>query len=190
MATESTTPDSANPAPAEPEVAAGDAGGPAGIARKPLAWVALVLLLALIGTSVALVLSLTGPGEAGPDAQAEQAKAVARDYALALSNLDYRTVDESQARAAALTTAGFREPTSEIFTLFASTLAEAEAVTSGAADDVGLASIDDDSAVVLVFLDQTSTNLVHPDGQVTGHRLRVELVREDGQWLVNGAQFR
>lgn len=158
--------------------------------RQPLMWITLALLVALIGTSVALVLALAKSGDDGLGAQADQAKTVAREYALALSNLDYRTLDESRARAAALATAEFREPTSEIFTLFAGSLSEAQAVTTGAADDVGLASLDGDDAVALVFLDQTSTNLANPEAQVAGHRLRVELVREDGQWLVNGAEFR
>ncbi|WP_024796193.1 hypothetical protein [Tomitella biformata] len=171
-----------------PDATSPDTPRARGILRQPLAWVAVVLLLALVGTAVALVLALRGAGDA--DQRAEQAQSVARDYGLALAQVDYRTLDQNRDQAAALTTESFRGPTSEIFDLFATTLTDAESVSTATADEVGIASIDDDSAVALVFLNQRSVNLTNPEGAVQGHRLRVELVRDGGQWLVNGAEFK
>lgn len=168
------------------------------LVRQPLAWVSLALLLGLLGTTAALVWSLWGGSETVDetaslaeltDGASAQVQDAARDYALALASVDYRTVEENRARAEELATAEFGAPTSEIFDIFASTLTEAQSVSTATAE-VGVESIAGDTAVALVFLDQTAVNVVYPTGQAFGHRMRVELVREDGQWLVNQAEFR
>lgn len=161
--------------------------------RGPLAMIALVLLAALIGAGIALAGTLPGSDSAAPSAaqpSTAQAQAAARDYAMALSAVNYQSLDASRARAAELSTDAFSGQVDEVFNGLASTLTAAQAVTTATADDVGIVSIDDAHAVALVFIDQQSTSLVRPEGVANGLRLRVELVREGERWLVDKAEFK
>lgn len=194
MTTEAMRPQTRSAPPPEP----GSGRGPLAwgrLAWGPLAWVALALLVALIATATALGFALASANTdqaaqaQAAQAQSAQAQDAARDYALALSAVHYQTLEDSRARAAELSTAEFSGQVDEVFNGLASTLTAAQAVTTATVDDVGIVSLDEANAVALVFIDQQSTSLVRPEGVVNGLRLRVELVREGGRWLVDKAEF-
>ena len=53
----------------------------------------------------------------------------------------------------------------------------------------GLVSGDSDSAVVLVAVDATVSNVKAPQGRPAHYRIKVDLAKEEGRWLVSKLEF-
>ncbi|MGV0848850.1 hypothetical protein [Mycolicibacterium phlei] len=57
--------------------------------------------------------------------------------------------------------------------------------TSAAVVQAAVAEMNPDSAVVLVFVNQTTTSKENPDGAFAASAVKVGLVKQDGRWLIN-----
>jgi Mce-associated membrane protein len=58
-------------------------------------------------------------------------------------------------------------------------------VTTATVKSAGVISAHPDSVTVLVMLDQTTTSKTTKGARVDGSRVRVEMTRTGGQWLVS-----
>jgi Mce-associated membrane protein len=64
-----------------------------------------------------------------------------------------------------------------------------QAVSRGEVLEAGIVTADEDSARVLVVADSTVTNTAGTEPQKRHYRLQLDLVRDDGRWLVSDLQF-
>lgn len=150
-------------------------------------WATLVgVVLALVG---ALLIGfgdrLAGASEASGTASAVS---VSQDFAVAYNTYDVADPDDYKSRLEGLLTDDYREQAFEVVDAIFEALAEKEQ-TSGDADvlAVGIPVIDEDSAQTLVAVDATISNTDVEDAGVQRHfRWKLSLVREDGDWKVDG----
>jgi Mce-associated membrane protein len=120
----------------------------------------------------------------GTSAKAAETAAVAE--VKATLTYDYKTLDADFARAEKGLTPGFRSSyvhTTETSVRPLASKYHAISAASVAASGVSEASLND--ATVLLFVDQTVQNTQLPHPRLDRSRIRVSMVRQNGQWLVN-----
>lgn len=62
---------------------------------------------------------------------------------------------------------------------------EKQVKTSAAVVEAGVAEMSPDTAVVLVFVNQTTVSKENPDGAFAASAVKVGLTKSDGRWLIN-----
>jgi Mce-associated membrane protein len=112
--------------------------------------------------------------------------AAAQTYAVYMASYDYRHLDQDFGKVKQHSTASFQatfeRSSSALVTLLKKFNATATANIVGA----GLVSADTNRAVVIVFLTQKVTNTAQKTAPPeTQSRLRITMVRQHGQWLID-----
>ncbi|KAA0120108.1 hypothetical protein [Mycolicibacterium sp. P9-22] len=179
----------------EPEVAAGGPPDrPAGPARRVLQgaarfWVAitLVVLLAITGGVTAwLYVSQYKPDQATGTAAADTALAAAKDGTVALLSYSPETLNEDFSNAKTHLTGDFLNYYNQFTEQIVTPAATKKSVkTSAAIVNAAVAELHPESAVVLVFLNQTTTSTENPDGSFSTSAVKVGLTRVDDDWLIS-----
>ena len=165
-------------------------GEPAGAAtRRGRAW----LPLAAIGTVVALLIAGTGylAWQLRQDARAEQAReeatAAARDAARLLFSYNHETLEQDFEKGLSVTTGEFRDQYRRTTVDVVTPVAEQyDAVVVAEVIEAAIVQASADRATALVFLNQGTTSTRVQGQQVDQSRVRMQLVRKDGRWLVEG----
>lgn len=115
--------------------------------------------------------------------------AAARQHAVNFTTLDYQALDRDLGRVLDGATGQFRTQFKEGTADLSELVRNNRAVSEGEVLEAGIVTDDPDSARVLVVADSTVTNSADPDPQRRHYRLQLDLVREDGRWLVSDLQF-
>lgn len=164
--------------------------GPVGspTSRLPLRPMTLVLLgiavLALIAI-VAEVVWLRPRHDELEQRRADRTDVVAatQQWATLTNTYTPETFDTWMDRVAPLLTTRFRVEFAEETEALRPTIEQIKLSSKGTVLKTGVASIDDDSAVVLVVADADTTSTVRPAQR--HFRWQVDLVKVDGEWLVD-----
>ena len=177
------TTDTAHTGPVLHETAADPATRP----RRP--W----LPLAALGVAVAMLVGGTGylTWQLRSESRAEQARedatAAARDAARLLFSYDHETLEADFDKGLSVTTGEFRDQyrrtTTEVVTPGAE---QYSAVVVAAVIEAAIGAASADRVTALVFLNQGTTSTRVQGQQVDQSRVRMQLVRRDGRWLVEG----
>lgn len=158
-----------------------------------------LLLLSLVALLVVTLLWRTDQDDSGSSgsgaliAAGREAEAAARDAVVAMTTYDYRTIEDDFAWVEDAGTAKFRDQYAEVSApikeLVVQLKAKAVGTVVASAPDVE----DPDHVTVLLFVDQEIAN---PGTETTGPqrgldqpRVTMEMVREDGEWLVDEVQL-
>ncbi|WP_019931526.1 hypothetical protein [Nocardia sp. BMG111209] len=154
-----------------------------GTKRIVLVVTAVVLFVAAVATSVVVGYRFWSDREAE---QARAASATAAQRTLeSIFTYDYRTVDNELPKAADNLTQNFRH---DYLILIKNDIApgakEKELTVRATAEAVGVISTERSHAVVLAYLNQVLTSKDSPQGSVLNTRVRVNLDKDDGHWLV------
>jgi Mce-associated membrane protein len=174
------------PAPPPAPPVAGDDDRPARAGRRVdvvlLLSVALVVVLAL--TAGALVLRTRS------DDRIEQARAAARAaaerHAVTLLSYDHRHLDKDFAAAKKVLTGGFaKDYASTTEKVVRPTAEQVKAVVTAEVASSSVVRAKENRAVVLLFVDQTTTSTRLEGPRVDLNRVRLTLDRTGGQWLVS-----
>jgi Mce-associated membrane protein len=144
--------------------------------------VALVVVLAL--TAGALVL------RARSDDRVEQARTAARAaaerHAVTLLSYDHRHLDKDFAAARKVLTGGFaKDYASTTEKVVRPTAEQVKAVVTAEVASSSVVRAKDNRAVVLLFVDQTTTSTRLEGPRVDLNRVRMTLDRTGGEWLVS-----
>lgn len=179
----------------EPDVAAaGPPDRPAGPVRRVLQgagrfWVAitLVVLLAITGGVTAwLYVSQYKPDQATGAAAADTALIAAKDGTVALLSYSPETLNEDFSNAKTHLTGDFLNYYNQFTEQIVTPAATKKSVkTSAAIVNAAVAELNPESAVVLVFLNQTTTSTENPDGSFSTSAVKVGLTRVDDDWLIS-----
>lgn len=108
-------------------------------------------------------------------------------YTIDLATYDYEQPDANLETVVAQSTPEFGDEYRSVASDLQSILAEGKGTAKGAVPYAGLVSLDDEKAVVAVFLDQEVHNVMVPEGRTDASRMLVTLVRSDDGWLLDGA---
>ncbi|MFG2444790.1 hypothetical protein ACGFQG_18125 [Nocardia fluminea] len=179
--------------PASPDAASVDdepkAGGPTrlqrltGIARR----------IAVPATAVAAVAALLAAGFLGwkldeksdTDAAAEAGLAAARAYAVTLTSVDSNHLDRDFAAVLDGSTGEFKDMYTRSSGQLRQLLLENKATGTGTVLDAAVKSKSETKVEVLLFIDQTVTNIAAADPRVDHSRVQMTMELVDGRWLAS-----
>ena len=140
--------------------------------------------------------TLSSARAAATDAQErdEEVLAAARRVALAFLDVDYRDLEPRMDKVLALATGTFKKEYQASAVDFAAAAREGHAISQGEIPRIGIAEIDDDSAIVYVAADQTVSNLATEEAKKKGlkyddqriYRFEFNMTRVGDRWLLSG----
>jgi len=116
------------------------------------------------------------------DARADVVR-VAEQFAVAVNNFDSNSVDDYRSTVGELLSTKFRGEYDKVMEEMVTSVQEAEMESEGEVLASGVATIDDDSARVLVVSDATVKTVF--DERQRHFRWEVSLVKVEGKWLVD-----
>lgn len=150
------------------------------------------LALLLVALVVAIGVLVTARDATDDDLTAAQREvaAAARAEALAFLTVDHNDMDPLIDAVLAGATGDFAEQYAAQRDMLTSEAIRTEATSTAEVVALGVGSLDDDSATVLLAANSTVTNTgTGSEGQVRYYRLRLDLVREGGRWLTSDVEF-
>lgn len=163
---------------------------PAGAARwlRRRAWAGSVILLvvAILGlTATGAIFAVQAYAERQEKARRQAILAAARQEALHLTSLSYKTADEDVRRVLQGATGGFKKRFSSQAKGIKQVLDQAKVVSTGTVREAGIASIDQNSATVLLAMGGSVQNAKTPRGSPRQYRFKMTLQHDGGRWLVS-----
>lgn len=180
---------------------AGPAGGPAvgpppgpatgsAAPRRPGRWPGTVLLLLLM-TMVASYSAVAIPAalaELRERADRAAAVTVAQEGAAALLSYDYRDAEGSLARMQRYAVPALADRLEQTWPDMRGNIVFGQAVTTAEVEAAAVETLSDDTALVLVYLDQTTRTREAPTPTSTPFRVAVTVQEVDGTWMVAKVQ--
>lgn len=182
--------------PVEPGDAAALPAAPASVAstrqrRRGRLPVVLSALLAAVVVAAAVVLALFWVKASNLDA-ADRTRAdalsAAEQGAVNFTTYDYRHLDQDYDRVRETATGEFRKEFDQQSQVLSQVIKQSKAVAKGKVLASAVLASSSHDATVLVALDDTVTNTSVPQGVVRHYRLRVDMTRVKGRWLVSGVE--
>ncbi len=147
--------------------------------------VATVLVATTVGIAVGLFFTLYRPDQQVGDAAARRAIQTASDGAVAVLSYSPDHLDRDFATAKSYLTGNFLAYYTK-FTEQIAAMAQQKHVTETAqVVRAAVSELHRDSAVVLVFINQTATTKEKPEPQTTANSVEVTLTKVKGSWLIS-----
>ncbi|MDT5238563.1 MAG: Mce-associated rane protein [Mycobacterium sp.] len=145
-----------------------------------------VLLLGSAGLASWAYLTQFRPDQQTDAAVAAETIKAASDGTVALLSYTPETLDKDFATAKAHLTGDFLDYYTKFTTDIVTPAAKQKSVkTSAAIVRAAVSELKPDSAVVLVFLNQTTTSKENVDGSFTASSVKVSLTKVNGAWLIS-----
>lgn len=114
---------------------------------------------------------------------------VASAQVLGLTTVSAKTSAQEIDALAARATAGFRTELRDQAQAFRSALKESKVSSTGTVASAGVVSLTDSRAEVLVAATSQVKNVKMKQAEPRQYRMRIELAKSKGQWLVSGLEF-
>ena len=147
---------------------------------------ALAVLVLLLGALAWFIGLPTQPAERYGEARLD-ALAAARAASVDLLSVNYETLEVGQKKAAEHLAPKFRAEYTKFFTDLQTTAEKNKLVLTSSVVAGGVTSVRDaHHVVVLLFIDQVSTNAVRSSPRIDQNRVRMRMVEQNGTWLVEG----
>lgn len=158
------------------------------IGRCVASWrsmLATVLVVAAVGVAAVLYVVLYRPDQQVSEAVAHRAVQAASEGSVAVLSYSPDNLDRDFSRAKSYLTGNFLAYYTK-FTEQIAVLAQQKNVTETAqVIRAAVSELHPDSAVVLVFINQTATSREKPEPQTTANSARVTVVKVRGSWLIS-----
>ncbi|BBX30110.1 Mce protein [Mycolicibacterium alvei] len=120
---------------------------------------------------------------------AQQALEAARNYAVTLTSIDTNAIDENFASVLDGATGEFKAMYAQSSGQLRQLLIDNEATAHGTVIDAAVRSTDDDRVEVLLFVDQSVSNLVVPEPRIDRSRIRMTMQKVGGEWLASKVEL-
>jgi Mce-associated membrane protein len=144
------------------------------------------LVVAAVGLAAGLFFFQYRPDRQIDDAAAHQAIGAASDGAVAVVSYSPDNLDRDFAKAKSHLTGDFLAYYSKFTEQLVAPMAQQKHITQTAkVVRAAVLELHPDSAVVLVFLNQTATNKDKPEPLITPSSVRVTLTKVSGSWLIS-----
>lgn len=148
--------------------------------------VSALLVAASVGLAAGLIYFQYRPDQATDAAAADSAIAAATDGAVAVLSYSPDTLDRDFASAKSHLTGGFLAYYSQFTQEFVAPAAKQKSVkTTAAVLRAAVAELHPDSAVVLLFVNQSMTSKGQPQPTSTASSVLVKLTKSGGTWLIS-----
>lgn len=122
-------------------------------------------------------------------AAGEQAQQAAVKYAQILTSIDSNNVDENFRQVLDGATGEFKDMYTQSSVQLRQLLIDNKATAHGVIVDSAIASETTNKVVVLVFIDQTVTNMAVPDPRIDRSRIKMTMEKVDGRWRASKVQL-
>lgn len=160
--------------------------------RRAWSLVLVSVAVAAVSLAVALAALLLRPEPPDDDALREAALAAARERTTALTTYDHRTLDEDFAAVLETATGEFEQEYRATTARLRDAFRRSQAVAAAKVVGAGLERVEDPAdaparAVAVVAVDQVIRTAGAP-ARTERNRLRMELLRSEGTWLVSRVQ--
>lgn len=152
--------------------------------RSTLAGFVIVALLATCG-----YLGFQLAEENGLKSARSAASASAKQYAVHLTSYDFRNLDGNFKAVTQDSSNRFAKEYKKVSANLKKLIQKFKATSKGAVLQQGIVSLDQQNAVVTLFVDQTITNTNSPEPRVDRNRMRMSLVRSADRWLLDDVQL-
>lgn len=152
------------------------------VPRLLAAWTVLLVLLGVLAAALGWQVHATNQ-----DADAgETALKAAEKYTVELLSYKPSSVERQLSDASQHLTGQFREDFTKLATTVVVPAAKRDAITTQTEIMAkSVVSASEDRVVTLLFVNQTTSSKAATQPKLTGSRLRVTLVRVDGDWLIS-----
>jgi Mce-associated membrane protein len=154
---------------------------------RALTWGLAVALVLLLASSGYLAVQTYKRGE--EEQRRQDIVAAARQTAVNFTSLDYRRYDQDSENVLKGATGDFKRQFKGQTKQLTKLVAANKSVSQGRVIEAGIARADERSARVLVVADSKVTNTAVKKGQVRNYRLQLDLVLENGRWMVSDVEF-
>jgi Mce-associated membrane protein len=146
--------------------------------------VATALVVAAMGLAGGLFFILHRPDQQIDDATAHRAIQAASDGAVTLLSYSYDNLDRDFAKAKSHLTGNFLAYYSKFSEQIAAGAQQGQLTTTAKVIRAAVSDLHPDSAVVLVFVDQTTASKQKPEPVKAGSSILVTLTKVNGSWLI------
>ena len=169
-----------------PEVKAAAPVAPAGKEPSNLVLAVLAVVTAAVVAAAAYFAVPAWRDRAVEQAQ-QTAPSVAERAVQAILSYDYKSLGHDEKAAASYLTPAYAKKYENTFSLVKHNAPGLKAKVAARVLGSGVSEADPDHAHVLVFVDQTTRSTANGgQPQVALNRVMLDMVRQDGRWLVNG----
>lgn len=119
----------------------------------------------------------------------EQAQQAAINYAQVLTSIDSNNVDQNFRQVLDGATGEFKDMYTQSSVQLRQLLIDNKATAHGVVVDSAIQSESTNKVVVLVFIDQTVTNMQAPDPRIDRSRIKITIEKVDGRWRASKVQL-
>lgn len=119
----------------------------------------------------------------------QQAQQAAVAYAQVLTSIDSNKVDENFRQVLDGATGEFKDMYTQSSVQLRQLLIDNKATAHGVVVDSAIQSASTNKVVVLVFIDQTVTNMSAPDPRIDRSRIKMTMEKIDGRWRASKVQL-
>lgn len=123
------------------------------------------------------------------DVAAEQALDAATKYAVVLTSIDTNALDQNFTEVLDGSTGEFKDMYAKSSTQLRQLLVDNKASGYGVVIEAAVKSATTDKVEVLLFVDQSVSNLAVPDPRVDRSRIRMTMEKVDGRWLASKVEL-
>lgn len=118
------------------------------------------------------------------------ALASAQSYATTLTSIDATSVDDNFAKVVDGATGEFRDMYSQSATQLRQVLIDNKAMSKGVVVDAAIKSAAKDKVEVLMFIDQSISNVANPAARLDRSRVAMTMDLIDGRWLASHVELK
>ncbi|WP_078281441.1 hypothetical protein [Mycobacteroides franklinii] len=118
-----------------------------------------------------------------------QAQDASADFILALTNVDYRDLDRQRSAVLEKSTGHFKKTYENSSAQLRQVLAENKSKAEGKVTASAIQSESVDKVVVLLFVDQSVSNVAVPDPRQDKSRVKIAMEKVDGRWLASDVEL-
>lgn len=169
------------PAPASHAARPDRGSGRLSALARPVPMLSLALVASLL---LSLFLLIRGPGDESDGGRAELL-GVAETYAINLSSYDYAKLDQDFARVLDAATGEFKEQYQVAKESLRAAIVKFQGKATGTVLARAVLSFGGGQAQVILFVDQTVTNVNTAQPRIDRLRMRMGLEKHSGRWLIN-----
>jgi Mce-associated membrane protein len=123
------------------------------------------------------------------DVAAEQALDAATKYAVILTSIDTNALDQNFTEVLNGSTGEFKDMYAKSSTQLRQLLVDNKAAAHGVVIDAAVKSATTDKVEVLLFVDQSVSNLAVPDPRIDRSRIKMTMENVDGRWLASKVEL-
>lgn len=123
------------------------------------------------------------------DAAAAAALQAADDYAVVLTTLDAKNIDDNYRKSLDGATGEFKDAYSQGANQLRQVLIDNKASGTGVVVSSAVKSVSPDKVEVLLFVDQSITNAQNPSPRIDRNRIDMTMQKVDGRWLASKVEI-